>query len=297
MKRILIPSTLLAILAINLNAADPAPSAKSEQKVVEVKVEPKTDAAKSDKKEENYTGQDLKLDPGKTGLAPNTNKIVFTNLNQKASYVMGVQNAATMAMDGAELLDVDMIVQGIRDVFERRMPLVSQEEAEDIMNKFREKVLEADAERKKKEAQENKEKGIKFLEENAKKDGVKTTDSGLQYKVVQEGKGDSPTEDDRVLIHFRARNVDNIEFSNSYKHKTPIPTFVRSQIKAFREALVMMKKGAKWELYVPSELAYGQREVGKGVGPNSALIFELELVDIEKPKADSGKKTDAAAKK
>ncbi len=129
---------------------------------------------------------------------------------------------------------------------------------------------------------DNKAAGIKFLEENKTKEGVKTTPSGLQYKVLVEGKGTMPKATDRVKVHYKGTLVDGTEFDSSSKHGKEPATFMANQvIKGWTEALTMMPVGSKWELYIPQELAYGARDMGN-IKPFSALIFEVELVDIVK---------------
>jgi FKBP-type peptidyl-prolyl cis-trans isomerase FklB len=212
----------------------------------------------------------------------NTNKVVFTNLTQKASYVMGIMAAANVLMDAEEVVQPEMVLMGVRDVLYHYIPLVSQEEADSIRKEFDREMLKYQEEKKVREAENNKKAGEAFLAENKKKEGVVTTPSGLQYKISNEGSGNSPSENDKVAIHFRSKTVDGVEFANSYKHKEPSVTPLRYLPKGLQEALLKMKPGSKWELFVPSDLAYGNREVAKGVGPNSTIIFELELVRVEK---------------
>ncbi len=128
---------------------------------------------------------------------------------------------------------------------------------------------------------ENKEAGEKFLIENAQKEGVVTTASGLQYKVITEGKGEVPTDSSRVKVNYRGTLIDGTEFDTSYNRKEPATFRANQVIKGWTEALTMMPIGSKWELYIPQELAYGSRETGK-IKPFSTLIFEVELVDIVK---------------
>ena len=128
---------------------------------------------------------------------------------------------------------------------------------------------------------ENKAAGEKFLAENAKKEGVKTTESGLQYKVIKEGKGAIPTETSTVKVHYKGTLVDGTEFDSSYNRNEPTSFRANQVIKGWTEALTMMPVGSKWELYIPQELAYGARETGD-IKPFSTLIFEVELLEIEK---------------
>ena len=128
---------------------------------------------------------------------------------------------------------------------------------------------------------ENKAAGEKFLAENAKKEGVKTTASGLQYKIIKEGKGAVPTDSSTVKVNYKGTLIDGTEFDSSYDRKEPTTFRANQVIKGWTEALTMMPVGSKWELYIPQDLAYGAREAGK-IKPFSTLIFEVELVDIEK---------------
>lgn len=124
----------------------------------------------------------------------------------------------------------------------------------------------------------------KFLADNKAKEGVKTTVSGLQYKVIKEGKGEIPTETSRVKVHYKGTLIDGTEFDSSYKRKEPATFGVNQVIKGWTEALKLMPVGSKWELYIPQELAYGDRQTGGQIKPFSTLIFEVELLDIEKDK-------------
>ena len=129
---------------------------------------------------------------------------------------------------------------------------------------------------------ENKAAGEKFLLENTRKEGVKTTASGLQYKVIKEGKGEIPTKTSTVKVHYKGTLIDGTEFDSSYKRNAPSSFRADQVIKGWTEALTMMPVGSKWELYIPQELAYGSRETGGQIKPFSTLIFEVELLEIEK---------------
>ena len=131
---------------------------------------------------------------------------------------------------------------------------------------------------------ENKAAGIKFLEENKTKEGVITTESGLQYKVIKAGKGEIPTKESSVKVNYKGTLIDGTEFDSSYKRNTPATFRADQVIKGWTEALTIMPVGSKWELYIPQELAYGSRETGSLIKPFSTLIFEVELLEIEKKK-------------
>ena len=131
---------------------------------------------------------------------------------------------------------------------------------------------------------ENKAAGEAFLAENAKKEGVVTTESGLQYKVIKEGKGEVPTATSTVKVNYKGTLIDGTEFDSSYKRNEPTTFRANQVIKGWTEALTMMPVGSKWELYIPQELAYGARETGGQIKPFSALIFEVELLEVVNPK-------------
>ena len=131
---------------------------------------------------------------------------------------------------------------------------------------------------------ENKAAGIKFLEENKTKEGVITTESGLQYKVIKAGNGEIPTKESSVKVNYKGTLIDGTEFDSSYKRNAPATFRADQVIKGWTEALTMMPVGSKWELYIPQELAYGARETGGRIKPFSTLIFEVELLEIEKKK-------------
>lgn len=123
-------------------------------------------------------------------------------------------------------------------------------------------------------------KGEKFLEDNAKKEGVTTTASGLQYKVLTQGSGKSPKASDTVLVHYRGTLINGTEFDSSYKRKEPISFPLNRVIAGWTEGVQLMQEGSKFEFYIPSKLAYGSRGAGRDIGPNEALIFEVELLKV-----------------
>jgi FKBP-type peptidyl-prolyl cis-trans isomerase len=139
-------------------------------------------------------------------------------------------------------------------------------------------------EQKQKElGEKNKTEGTKFLEDNKKKPGVKTTASGLQYKVEKEGTGAQPKPTDMVTVNYRGTLIDGTEFDSSYKRGQPATFPVNGVIKGWTEALQLMKQGSKYQLFIPANLAYGERAMGPDIGPNSTLIFEVELQDVKPP--------------
>ena len=201
-------------------------------------------------------------------------------LEQKASYSFGVDFAKRLEQQGIDL-DIQALNRGIKDQASGKK--LAFEEAE--MNQFKTEYsqqLRAELQKQQAElAAKNLEAGNKFLAENAKKDGVVTTESGLQYKVIRSGDGPSPKADDTVTTHYRGTLIDGREFDSSYSRGQPASFPVNGVIKGWTEALQLMKVGDKWELYIPSDLAYGPSQRSELIQPNSTLVFELELLGIK----------------
>lgn len=195
---------------------------------------------------------------------------------KKVSYAIGRDLGQNFKMQKLPV-DASMIAKGIKDSMDGKDEKYSQEEVQEAMKVIREKK-ENEA---KEAAKENIEKGKKFLEENKSKDGVKTTDSGLQYKVITEGEGKSPGKEDTVSVHYVGTLLDGTEFDSSVKRGKPVELKVNGVIPGWTEALQMMKPGSKWKLFIPSDLAYGERSAGQ-IPPNSTLIFEVELLKVKK---------------
>jgi len=200
---------------------------------------------------------------------------------KKVSYAIGLdigQNFKTRAMD----LDMDILVQGLRDSQKSDKPLLGTEEIQKVMTQFQQDMMKAEEEKRMAQGQGNKAKEEAFLRENAQKPGVKITPSGLQYKVITEGKGPMPKATDTVKVHYRGTLLDGSEFDSSYKRNNPAVFPLNGVIKGWTEALQLMKVGSKWQVFLPSALAYGERGAGQVIGPNATLIFEVELLGIEK---------------
>ena len=195
----------------------------------------------------------------------------------KVSYSIGMQIGFNL---GRQKVDInpDILAAGIKDAIAGK-PQLTTDQVKDIMSQF-----EKDMEQKQKQAGEkNKTEGAKFLEDNKKKPGVKTTASGLQYKVEKEGTGAQPKATDMVTVNYRGTLIDGTEFDSSYKRNQPATFPVNGVIKGWTEALQLMKQGAKYQLFIPSSLAYGERAMGPDIGPNSTLIFDVDLVDVKPP--------------
>lgn len=199
---------------------------------------------------------------------------------EKAAYAIGLNIGKNFETNFKDI-DLDKVVDGIRDVLTGAEPKLKEDEVRAILTALN---AEMQAERQKKQtemAAANIEKGKKFLEANAKKDGVVTLESGLQYEIVEKGEGAVPTASDKVKAIYKGQLIDGRVFDDSRGLPRSFP--VGGVIPGWTEALKLMPVGSKWKLYIPSNLAYGARQRGNVIEPNSVLIFDLELVDIEKP--------------
>lgn len=202
----------------------------------------------------------------------------------KASYSIGYDIGATFKKQNVEL-NADALMAGLKEGLAGKEATLSKEEREKTLEAFQKEMMEKQVAASKEAATKNAAEGEKFLVENKKKEGVKTTASGLQYKVLKEGSGPSPKETDTVVTNYKGTLLDGTEFDSSYKRNEPASFPVNRVIKGWTEALLLMKPGAKYQLFIPSTLAYGERGAGRDIGPNATLIFEVELLSIKPPEA------------
>ena len=199
----------------------------------------------------------------------------------KISYSLGYDSAARLNSQDAGL-DYDAYLKGFKDGLDGKTGLLDENARKEAIMAHRKHMMEQMKAKREIDLKKNAEEGQKFLEENKKKPGVVTLDSGLQYKIITEGNGPKPTLQDKVTTHYRGRLIDGTEFDSSYSRGQPATFPVQGVIKGWTEALQLMPTGSKWELYIPANLAYGERGAGAKIGPNAALIFEIELLDIVK---------------
>jgi FKBP-type peptidyl-prolyl cis-trans isomerase len=202
------------------------------------------------------------------------------SLEQKASYSFGVDFAKRLKQQGIDL-DISALTQGIKDQATGNKLAFEEGEMNQFKAEYTEQLSAKLVAEQEKLAATNLEAGKKFLAENAKKEGVVTTDSGLQYKVINSGDGATPSADSTVTTHYRGTLIDGREFDSSYSRGQPASFPVKGVIKGWTEALQLMKVGDKWELYIPSDLAYGAAQRSELIQPNSTLVFELELLSIK----------------
>jgi FKBP-type peptidyl-prolyl cis-trans isomerase FklB len=199
---------------------------------------------------------------------------------EKVSYSVGVDVAKSLAKMGMDL-DLDVFIRGLKDGFSGKKPLMTDDEMHATMNAFQNDLLKNQSQGKQTAAEENKKAGEAFLAENKKKEGVVTLPSGLQYKILKAGKGKKPTDADKVECHYRGTLIDGTEFDSSYRRGQPATFPVAGVIAGWTEVLKLMPVGSKWQLFVPSQLAYKERGAGADIGPNATLIFEVELLGIK----------------
>ena len=217
------------------------------------------------------------------GEAAVENAVSMETEMEKVSYIIGTQIAGNLKK--AEIdVNLEKLMQGLKDTLEGTKLALTQDEMTTVYEAWQQKMRAKQAAKQAEEASKNLVAGTTFLEANKAKEGVKVLPSGLQYKVVKEGTGNTPTADDKVKTHYRGTLIDDTEFDSSYKRNKPAEFPVKGVIKGWTEALQLMKEGGKWELYIPADLAYGQR--GRpGIPANSTLVFEIELLEIMKPAA------------
>ncbi len=205
---------------------------------------------------------------------------LLKNKKDKLSYAIGMDIGKNLKRQPIEI-NPEALSQGLRDSLTDEKTLMTDQEYSETMNAFRTEMAQKQTAQIKEAGDRNKKEGEKFLADNIKKEGIKTTASGLQYKVVTEGTGASPKATDTVSVHYKGTLIDGNEFDSSYSRGQPASFPVNGVIKGWTEALQLMKVGSKWQLYIPSDLAYGERGAGRNIGPNSTLIFDVELLSIK----------------
>jgi FKBP-type peptidyl-prolyl cis-trans isomerase FklB len=223
--------------------------------------------------------------PAATSASPSS---AFKTDKDKISYSLGVDIGRTLQRLQLDLNE-EVLSRGIADVLGGKTMAMTDQELQETLQAFQQKMMQKQQESMAKKQDEmkvvaakNKADGKKFLEDNSKKAGVKSTPSGLQYKVVKEGKGEKPKDSDVVETNYRGTTIDGKEFDSSAKHGSTFSFPVNGVIKGWSEALKLMPVGSKWELYIPSDLAYGDEGYGEDIPPGSTLVFEVELLGIKK---------------
>ena len=198
----------------------------------------------------------------------------------KVSYSIGINWGAQLSQAKGKI-DIEKVSQGIKDGFNGQQPKLTMDEMKQVINDFQVAMQKEQQAKMDKAGSSNKKAGEAFLAKNKKEKGVKTLASGLQYKIIKKGTGESPKATDTVVTHYRGNLIDGKVFDSSYKRGQPATFPVNGVIKGWTEALQKMKVGGKWKLFIPSDLAYGEKGPAS-IGPNSVLIFEIELLEIKK---------------
>jgi FKBP-type peptidyl-prolyl cis-trans isomerase FklB len=227
----------------------------------------------------------------KSSASPSTTSSTsstFKDDKDKVSYSLGVDIGRTLQRLQLDL-NQNALSQGITDVLGNKPMAMNDQELQQTLQAFQQKMMQKQQEAmsKKQEemkavAEKNKAEGKKFLDENSKKADVKTTPSGLQYKVIKAGSGEKPKDTDVVETNYRGTTIDGKEFDSSAKHGSSFSFPVNGVIKGWSEALKMMPVGSKWQLYIPADLAYGDEGYGEDIAPGSTLVFDVELLSIKK---------------
>jgi len=198
----------------------------------------------------------------------------LSNEVDSVSYSLGLNVAKNVQAQGLENINIDALIKAINDVYEGNEPILNEMQAGQCLQSYfeRAQLAKSDA---------SMEAGVAFLSQNKTKEGVITTESGLQYEIITEGSGAKPGLEDKVTTHYHGTLIDGTVFDSSVDRGEPVSFPVNGVIPGWTEALQLMSVGSKWKLYVPSELAYGERGAGGAIGPNEALIFEVELISID----------------
>lgn len=198
----------------------------------------------------------------------------------KVNYAIGVNLIGNFKQQGVDI-DLDVVMQGMRDAAAGGKLLLSEDELRQAITQYQTKIRQKRGQETVKPAVDNRAAGEAFLAENKEKEGVVTLESGLQYKILKAGDGRKPTLEDTVECQYRGFFINGNEFDSSYGNERPLLFKVAEMIAGWRQALPLMPTGSKWQLFVPAPLAYGERGKGGSIGPNTTLIFEVELLAIK----------------
>jgi FKBP-type peptidyl-prolyl cis-trans isomerase FklB len=212
---------------------------------------------------------------------------IIKDQKDKVSYSIGVNIGTSFKQQGIDV-NPEALIAGFKDALSGGKAVLTQEEVSHTLAALQRELMTKQVEQARLLADKNKKDSEVFFADNRKKEGIKTTASGLQYKVITEGKGKRPMATDTVRVHYRGTLLDGSEFDSSYQHSEPAEFSVAGVIRGWTEAVQLMPVGSKWQLFVPPNLAYGEEGQGSVIGPNAALIFEVELLSVVDP-AKQGK--------
>jgi FKBP-type peptidyl-prolyl cis-trans isomerase FklB len=218
--------------------------------------------------------------PGAATAAKKPQPLVLKTQKDKTSYAIGLNIGKSLKRDSIDA-DPKIVLQGLQDALTGNKALLTDDEIRSTMMALQQDVRQKQEEKQQALMETNKKAGEAFLSANSTKEGVVTLPSGLQYKILKEGTGAKPSASDTVVCNYRGTLLDDTEFDSSYKRGQPASFPVSQVIKGWTEALQLMTVGSKWQLFIPSSLAYGERGQGQTIAPNSTLIFEVELLSIQ----------------
>lgn len=209
--------------------------------------------------------------------------LVLKNQKDKISYIIGMEIGKNFKDQSIDV-EPGILLKGIKDGFSGGKALLTEQEINEMTLTFQKEVMAKREEIAKRLGEKNKKEGEDFLAENKKKEGVITLPSGLQYKMIKSGSGSKPKLTDTVTAHYRGTLIDGTEFDSSYRRGQTVSFPVSGVIPGWIEALQLMEEGANWQVFIPPNLAYGERGAGRDIGPNATLIFEIELISIQERK-------------
>jgi FKBP-type peptidyl-prolyl cis-trans isomerase FklB len=224
-----------------------------------------------------------KADKAPAPQAPSVSGL--TTQKEKFSYALGMNIGANMQRQSVSV-DVDIFARGVKDSMTGGKTLLTDEEARAVLTEMQTELRKQQQAKAQQLGEANKKEGTEFLSANKAKDNVVTLPSGLQYKILTAGTGPKPAATDTVTVNYRGTLINGTEFDSSYKRGEPASFPVNGVIKGWTEALQLMPVGSKWQLFIPSDLAYAERGGGATIGPNATLIFEVELLSIGEKKSD-----------
>lgn len=224
---------------------------------------------------QGYSQKKKKKDKNETVPVAVIDTIKLKTAVDSVSYSLGVMFGANLGQAGFDKLNTALVVQGMEESMAKKPTLIPAEKANEVLNNF---VLN----QQKIKADKNLAEGNAFLEKNKKDSGVVVLPSGLQYKVIVEGKGEKPKAEDKVTVHYHGMLINGTVFDSSVERGEPVELSPNGVIEGWKEALQLMPVGSKWKLFIPANLAYGERPMQGPIGPNSTLIFDVELISISK---------------
>lgn len=230
-------------------------------------------AQKSKDKKKDKTSVKMKKKDKKMSEGDTMETTELKTKMDSVSYSAGVYLVEQLKAKGLTKVNPEIMLQAINDVMEKKDMAIERQDASNFLRDYA-------MERQKAQKEENKIAGEKFLAENAKKEGIKVTDSGLQYMIIKGGAGVSPMSTDKVTVHYKGTTIDGEEFDSSYKRGEPTSFPLNRVIKGWTEGLQLMKPGSHYRFFIPSELAYGERGASGAIGPNETLIFDVELISV-----------------